>query len=102
MEEFMKVYNLKNLVKGPTCFENPDKPSCIDLTLSNKSRSFQTSQIIQAGISDFHKMVMTVLIVYFKKKGPSVIQYRDYNVNVNLEMIYLTLICMKYFCNVTA
>ena len=23
-------------------------------------------------------MVMTVLIVYFKKKGPSVIQYRDY------------------------
>ena len=78
MEEFMKVYNLKNLVKGPTCFENPDKPSCIDLTLSNKSKTFQTSQIIETGISDFHKMVMTVLKVYFKKKGPSIIQYGKY------------------------
>ena len=78
MEEFMKVYNLKNLVKGPTCFENPDKPSCIDLNLSNKSKTFQTSQIIETGISDFHKMVMTVLKVYFKKKGPSIIQYGKY------------------------
>ena len=78
MEEFMKVYNLKNLVKGPTCFENPGKPSCIDLTLSNKSKTFQTSQIIETGISDFHKMVMTVLKVYFKKKGPSIIQYGKY------------------------
>ena len=78
MEEFMKVYNLKNLVKGPTCFENPGKPSCIDLTLSNKSKTFQTSQIIETGISDFHKMVMTVLKVYFKKKGRSIIQYGKY------------------------
>ena len=61
MEEFMKAYNLKNLVKGPTCFKNPDKPSCIDLILTNKSKSFRTS-----------------LKVYFKKKEPSVIQYRDY------------------------
>ena len=39
-EEFMKVYNLKILVKGPTCFKNPDKPSCIDLILTNKSKKF--------------------------------------------------------------
>ena len=74
----MKVYNLKNLVKGPTCFKNPDKRSCINLILTNKSKSFQTSQIIETGTSDFHKMVMTILKVYFKKKGHSVIQYRDY------------------------
>ena len=76
MEEFM-VYNLKNLVKGPTCFKNPGKHSCIDLIPTNKSKSFQTFQIIETGISDFHKMVMIVLKVYLKK-GPSVIQYRDY------------------------
>ena len=28
---------------------------------------------------DFHKMVMTVLKVYFKIEGPSSIQYQDYN-----------------------
>ena len=33
MEEFMKVYNLKNLVKGPTYCKKSDKPSCIGLTL---------------------------------------------------------------------
>ena len=63
MEEFLKVYNLKNLVKGPTCFKNFDKPSCIDLILTNKTKSFQTSQIIETGISDFYKMVMTVLTI---------------------------------------
>ena len=90
-EEFMKVYNLKNLVKGPTCFKNPDKPSSIDLIPTNKSKSFQTSQIIETGISDFQKMVTTVLKVYVKKNGPSVIQYRDYKIflMINLEMIYL-------------
>ena len=73
-----KHLNLKYLVKEPTCFKNPGKPSCIDLNLNNKSKSFQTSQVIETGISCFHKMVMTVLKVYFKKKGPSVIQCRDY------------------------
>ena len=24
MEEFTKIYNLKNLIKGPTCFKNPN------------------------------------------------------------------------------
>ena len=73
MEEFMKVYNLKNLVKGPTCFKHPDKPSCIDLILTNRSKSFQTSQIIETGITDFHKMVITVLKVCFRKKERCVI-----------------------------
>ena len=79
MEEFMKVYDLKNLVKGATCFKNLEKP-CNDLILTNKIKSVQTSYIIETGIGifDFHKMVMTVLKVYFKKKKPSVIQYCDY------------------------
>ena len=80
IEEFTKVCNFKNLVKGPTCFKNLDKSSCIDLILTNESKSFQTSQIIEAGISDFHKIVMTVSKAYFKKKGPSVIQYQDYKI----------------------
>ena len=69
MEEFMKVYNLNNLVKEATCFKNSEKPSCIKLILTNNSKLFQTSQIIETGISDFHKMVIAVLNVYFKKKG---------------------------------
>ena len=63
LEEFMKFYKLKNLVKGPACLINFDKPSCINLILTNKIKSFQTSQIIETGISDFHKMVMTLKII---------------------------------------
>ena len=35
MSDFMGIYNLKNLVKYPTCFKSDDKPSCIDLILTN-------------------------------------------------------------------
>ena len=31
MKEFMKVYNLENLLKEPTCFKNPDRSSCNDV-----------------------------------------------------------------------
>ena len=50
MGEFMNIYNLKNLIKGPTCYENLDKPLCIDLILTNKTRSFHSSHIIETGI----------------------------------------------------
>ena len=43
------LYKLKNLVREPTCFKNPENPSCIDLLLTNCSRSFQDTQVIEAG-----------------------------------------------------
>ena len=40
MGEFCENYSLKHLVKEPTCFKNPDKPTCIDLMLTNKPTVF--------------------------------------------------------------
>ena len=37
---FGETYKLRNLVKHPTCFKNPDNPSCIDLLLTHKPLSF--------------------------------------------------------------
>ena len=54
MQEFCNVYNLKTLVNEPTCFKNVDNPSCIDLVLTNKSRSFLKSSVVETGLSDFH------------------------------------------------
>ena len=59
--EFCCLYNLKSLVKLPTCFKNPDHPSCIDLILTNKYRSFQNTSIIETGLSDFHRLTITVI-----------------------------------------
>ena len=58
MNVFCATYNFKNLVKEPTCFKNVDNPSCIDLILTNKPLYFQMSTVIEAGISDFHKLTI--------------------------------------------
>ena len=52
--------NFKNLMEVPTCFKNPDNPSCIDRTLTNKPRIFFNTRIIETGLSDHHKMCITV------------------------------------------
>ena len=61
MELFCESYNLTNLIKQPTCFKNPEKPRCIDLILTNRPKSFQTTCVIETGLSDFHRMSVSVL-----------------------------------------
>ena len=65
-----KVYKLKNLVKGATCYKNTEKSSCIDLILTNRPRSFHGCQIIETRISNFHKMTVTGMKNVFKKARP--------------------------------
>ena len=77
LNAFSNVNNLKSLNKEPTCFKNPNNPSCIDLFLTNRSRYFQNTSTIETGISDFHKLVVTVLKMFYKKQKPKIIQYRN-------------------------
>ena len=65
---FCQLYNLLNLIKVPTCFKNPQNPSCIDLILTNRHNCFQNSIAIETGLSDFHKMTITVLKLPIKRK----------------------------------
>ena len=60
LKHFCDLYNLKNLIKVPTCFKNPENPKCIDLMLTSSYRSFQNSCAIETGLSGFHKMIVTV------------------------------------------
>ena len=85
MHDFMVNYGLKNIVKDKTCFKNPNNPSCIDLFLTNKPRSFQHTTTFDTGISDFHKMVITSFKCTFEKRGPKEVIYRDYK-NCNNEV----------------
>ena len=41
IKDFCILYKLKNLIKVPTCFKNPDNPKIIDLMLTNSVYSFQ-------------------------------------------------------------
>ena len=77
LNHFCNICNLKNLVKEPTCYQNRNNPSCIDLFLTNRPRFFQCTTTIETGISDFHKLVVTVLKTY-QKQRPKIIYYRNY------------------------
>ena len=78
MKGFCDIYNLKNLIKEPTCYKNPINPSSIDLMLTNRHRSFHNSKTIETGLSDFHKMTVTVLKTFLQKKSPILVRYRSY------------------------
>ena len=78
MRNFCNSYSLNSLIKQPTCFKNPENPSCIDLILTNKPRSFQSTCVIETGLSDFHRMTVSVLKTHFRKLPPKVVTYRDF------------------------
>ena len=65
-------------MKEPTCYKNPVNPSCIDLLLTNRPRTFQCTTTIEADISDFYKLVVTILKTFYKKQRPKIIHYRNY------------------------
>ena len=73
MKSFCKNYNLKNVIKQPTCYKNPTKSICIDLILTKVPRMFQ----LETGLSDFHLMTVTVFRKTFKKMRRRAITYRS-------------------------
>ena len=78
MKSFCQIYNFKNLIDKPTCYKNPTNPSCVDLNLTNRPRSFQNSCTFETGLSGFHKMTLTVLKWYFAKQKPRILNCCDY------------------------
>ena len=70
LSQFVYEYNAKNIVKENTCFKNALNPSCIDLFITNSPLSFQNTIAVSNGFSDFHKMVITVMKMSFKKHFP--------------------------------
>ena len=53
-------------------------PSCIDLLLTNNPTQFQGTTSLCTGLSDFHKLVLSVLKVKQTKAKPKIITYRNY------------------------
>ena len=78
MSGFCNTFGLKSLKKGATYYKNSENPSSINLILTNNPRSFQNSCVIETGLSDFHRMVATVMKTSFERLKPRLINYRDY------------------------
>ena len=84
LEEFCNSNGLNSLIKKPTCFKNPVKPTCIDLILTNQPSCFQHNKVFETGLSDFHLLTVTEFKMSFQKLPQKIINYRDYK-NFNNE-----------------
>ena len=61
IDSFVYEHELHNLVKEKTCFKSVHKPSCIDVILTNNAMAFQNTTTVFTGLSNFHKLFLTVL-----------------------------------------
>ena len=78
LSSFCDDNKLKSLIKSPTCYKNPVNPKCIDLMLTNFPKSFINCCTLETGLSDFHKMTLSVLKITYNKLIPKIIKYRDF------------------------
>ena len=77
MGSFCAIYHFKSLIKEPTCYKNPEKPTCIDLILTNTLRLFQATLTL-TDLSDFHKMTVAAFKSRFPHQKPKMVSYRNY------------------------
>ena len=78
MDSFCAIYHLKSLIKEPTCYKNPEKPTFIYLILTNSPRQFQATLTLETGLSDFHKMTVAAFRSEFPHQKPKMISDRNY------------------------
>ena len=79
LNAFCGRHILSILIKEPTCYNNPANPSYIDLILTNSLRSFQNSSVVETGLSDFHRIIVTVLETTFQRLPPKIRNYSSYS-----------------------
>ena len=60
----------------PTCYKSPNNPSCIDHIVTNSSKSFIQRETVFTGLSDFHKLVLSVFKLHFSKPKAKKISYK--------------------------
>ena len=85
MKSFCESYNLTSQIKQLISFKNYEKPSCIDLILTNKPKSFQRACVMETGLSDFHRLYL-YLKCNFENFHQS-ISYKDFCNHDNANFI---------------
>ena len=78
IKAFCNSYGLKSLIRQLKCYKSPSNLTCIDLILTNAPQKFQSTYVLETGLSDFHLMTLTVMGKIFKKLKPRTINFRSY------------------------
>ena len=59
LNDLLQIYDLSALIKEPTCFQSQN-PNCIDHFLTNR-KTFKHCQTFETGLSDHHKLILTII-----------------------------------------
>jgi hypothetical protein len=78
LTEFMDLYNLRNIVKGATCFKSVSNPSLIDVILTNKPRTLSGHLNASNGLSDFHNIICAATKHNLDEVTKNKIRYRSF------------------------
>ena len=77
-DNFLFQHELKSINQKPTCYKIPDKPSCIDFILKKQPIKFLQKRLFIYGLSDCHKLLMSVFKTTLSKSKPKEIIYRNF------------------------
>ena len=89
LQNFCESFLFEHLIKKATCYKG-DTLTGIDHIITNISKCFMKSLALETGISDQHKMIMTILRSTFAKGKPKTFYYRCYK-KFNLEQLQMEL-----------
>ena len=73
-DAFLYQHELTSINRYPTCYKNSNNSSCIDHILTNSPMRFFKAENIFTGLSDFHKLVLSVFKLHFSKAKANIIQ----------------------------
>ena len=73
----INTFSLSNLVNSVTCVKLQNGTS-IDVMLTKRPRGFHNASLIETGLSDCHKMIVSIFRAFFKRLSAKVIEYRNY------------------------
>ena len=79
MNAFCEKYSLSSLIKEPIFYKHSANHSYIDLILTNSLHNFQNSSVVETGLSDFNRMIVTVLKTTFQRLPLKIRKYRSYS-----------------------
>ncbi len=78
IQESLDVFDLTNLVKGPTCFKNHLPPSGVDVILTTCPRWVSSYYYINIGVSDHHNIIIASTKMHANHHTKKQITYRSY------------------------
>ena len=89
LQNFCESFPFEHLIKKPTCYKG-DTATGIDHIITNIPKRFMKSTVLETGISDHHKMVMTNFRSTFSKSKSKMFYYSWYK-KFNLEQFQIEL-----------